>query len=685
MRPPQAEKRPFLIKHHQDIRQDDYYWLRDDSRSDADVLAYLRAENAYCDALMAQWAPLQQSLFEEMTARLQPDEASVPYYKKGYWYQQLYLDGCDYPKLVRYAQSLNAEPQCLLDLNLRSQGHEYYELGEARVSPDQQRVLFSEDCLGGCLYQLVLQDIATGDIIEHGPDDTSGDLVWGSDSQHYYYVKKHPHTLVPYQVWRHVVGQNFSLDQLIYQEADDSYYLGLHVSRSEQFLIIGCYASTSSEAWLVDLNQVDAKAVRFQRRQSGIEYELDHFAGQFFVRTNALGKNFCLVAANEALVESSELAFVDWAVVCPPRDDVLLEDYQLFDDYLVVQERHQGLVNLGYRHWQEDEFRSVSFHDPCYSAWLGHNPEPSSTRLRFGYSSLTTPTSTLEIALSCGQQRLLKQQTVLGGFDVAHYHSERLWISARDGTQVPLSLVYRQGQPLASRPLLVCGYGAYGLSEETAFRSDVLSLLDRGFIYVIAHVRGGEELGRHWYEMGKLAAKHNTFNDFIDVTQGLLGQGYGDAKHVYAMGGSAGGLLMAVVANQAPHLFHGIVAQVPFVDVLTTMLDESLPLTTGEYEEWGNPNVQGDYEYIKSYSPYDQIHQQDYPNLLVMTGLHDSQVQYWEPAKWVAKLRQHHLGEQVLLLHTDLNTGHGGKSGRYQQYHDVAMEYAFLIGLAQAD
>lgn len=684
MRPPLAEKRPFFIKHHQDIRQDDYYWLRDDSRSDLDVLAYLEAENAYCEAKMAAHAPLQQALFEEMTARLQPDDASVPYFKRGYWYQQLFVSECDYPKLVRYAKSLDAEQQCLLDLNLRSQGHDFYELGDARVSPDQQRLLFCEDVLGGRLYQVWLQDIATGQVLEQGPQGTSGDLVWGKDSQHYYYVKKHPQTLVPYQVWRHLVGQDFSADKLIYQEPDDSYYLGIHASRSEHYLIIGCYASTTSESHLVDLTDVNADAKLLHSRQQGIEYDLDHFAGRFFVRTNALGKNFCLLAASDNLSESSELAFADWSILCAAQEDVLLEDYQLFDDYLVVQQRSNGLVHLNYRGWQDNHFSLVSFHDPCYSAWLGHNPEPSSTLMRFGYSSLTTPTSTIQIDLSNGQQTLLKQQPVLGDFEIANYHSERVWITARDGTQVPVSLVYRQGQPLVTRPMLISGYGAYGLSEDAVFRSDVLSLLDRDFIYVIAHVRGGEELGRHWYEMGKLAAKHNTFNDFIDVTRGLIALGYGDRQRVYAVGGSAGGLLMGVIANQAPSLFHGIVAQVPFVDVLTTMLDESLPLTTGEYEEWGNPNQQPDYEYIKSYSPYDQIRQQAYPNLLVMTGLHDSQVQYWEPAKWIAKLRQYHIGEQVLLLHTDLAAGHGGKSGRYQQYHDIAMEYAFIIGLAQA-
>ncbi|WP_348983257.1 S9 family peptidase [Motilimonas sp. E26] len=685
MRPPKAMKKPFSIKHHQDLRRDDFYWLRDEQRSDPEVLEYLTAENQYCEHQLAPTAALQQTLYQEMTARLKPSDQSVPYFKNGYWYQQRFEPDCEFPMLVRNKQHLSAPEECLLDLNEQAEGFEYYDLAEAKVSPNQQQLAFSEDCLGRRLYQIKIKDLATGQIAEHCVDDTSGEVVWGNDSRYFYYVKKHPVTLVPYQVYRHQLGVPSSLDQLVYEEADDSFYISLHKTRSEQMIVIGAYASTTSEALYLDANNIDAQPQLFNAREKNIEYELEHFAGQFFVKTNALGKNFALIAAPEQSNHVISLPFTQWPVIVEHKSDVLLQGYELFNDFIVIEERCNGLVKLRYRHWQHQQYQCIEFNDPTYTAWLAINPEPNTSLLRFCYSSLTTPASTLEVDLTSGQQKTLKQQQVMGDFNAQDYQSERVWAVARDGVKVPVSLVYKRHlfKRHGNNPLLVYGYGAYGLSEDAMFSSDLLSLLDRGFVYAIAHVRGGEELGRQWYESGKLGNKHNSFYDFIDVTEALIKQGFGDPKRVYAMGGSAGGLLMGGVINLAPTLYHGVVAQVPFVDVLTTMLDESLPLTTGEYEEWGNPNLYQDYQRIKSYSPYDQVKAQVYPHLLVVTGLHDSQVQYWEPAKWVAKLREYKQGDTLLLLHTDLDAGHGGKSGRFKQYYDTAREYAFLLWLAE--
>ena len=683
MLPPKAAKRPFSIKHHQDVRQDDYYWLRDDQRSDPEVLAYLAAENAYCEHQLAPTEALQQTLYQEMTARLQPTDQSVPYFKRGYWYQQKFERDCEYPVLVRHFDVLTAPEECLLDLNQRAQETEYYDLGEANVSPNQQLLAFSEDVLGRRSYQIYVKDLTSGLLLNDNIEETSGEVIWGNDNTHFYYVKKHPVTLVPYQVFRHHLGAPAAEDQLIYQEADDSFYVSLHKTRSQQFIVIGLYASTCSEAHFIDADQANGSPVLFQPRCQQVEFELEHFAGQFFVRTNAIGKNFALLACPDETFNLAPLPFIEWPVLVAAQADVLLQNYELFNDFLVLEERHNGLVRLRYRQWQSAQDQVVEFHDPTYTAWLGYNPEPDCSQLRFSYSSLTTPASTLSIDLHSGLQQVLKQQQVVGSFNSDEYSSERIWIRGRDGVKVPVSLVYRAALfEAGNNPLLVYGYGAYGLSEEAMFSADLLSLLDRGFVYAIAHVRGGEELGRDWYEAGKLANKCNSFYDFVDVTQALIALGFGDQKRVYAMGGSAGGLLMAATINQAPNLFHGVVAQVPFVDVLTTMLDESLPLTTGEYDEWGNPNEDEDYHRIKAYSPYDHVRQQTYPHLLVLTGLHDSQVQYWEPAKWVAKLREHKTDDNLLLLNTDLDAGHGGKSGRFKQYYDTAKEYAFLLWLA---
>jgi oligopeptidase B len=507
-------------------------------------------------------------------------------------------------------------------------------------------------------------------------ENTSGNFEWANDSATVYYVRKHAKTLLPYQVYRHVVGSDPQQDVLIYEEQDDTFYVSLEKTTSERFILIHLSSTTTSEILLLDANSADSKPQMFAPRRKDHEYAIDHYREHFYIRSNRNGKNFGLYQSEQA--EESQ-----WQELIAPRTDVMLEGFNLFRDWLVVEERIAGLTQLRQIHWQSGEDKSIAFDDPTYVTWLAYNPDPETELLRYGYSSMTTPTTLYELDLDSGERELLKQQEVKN-FTAEDYRSERVWVKARDGVEVPVSLVYRADRfAHGANPLMVYAYGSYGSSMDPAFSASRLSLLDRGFVFALAHIRGGAELGQLWYEDGKLFNKQNTFNDFIDVTKALVEQGYGDADRVFAMGGSAGGLLMGAVVNQAPELFNGVVAQVPFVDVVTTMLDESIPLTTGEYDEWGNPNDKAYYDYILQYSPYDQVKAQDYPHMLVTTGLHDSQVQYWEPAKWVAKLRELKTDDRQLLLYTDMDAGHGGKSGRFKAYEDIALEYAFILALAE--
>lgn len=680
IQPPVAAKHPHAIKKHGDTRVDNYYWLRDDERQKPEVLAYLEAENAYTDAMLKPIKPLRDQLYQEMVARIPQQDESVPYVKNGYRYQTRYEPGKEYAiysrsKLDEEAASL------LLDGNQRAEGHEFYALGALEVSRNNRWLAVAEDFLSRRQYQIQFLDLESGKWAAELLPNTSGNLVWANDSKTVFYVRKHPKTLLPYQVYRHELGTDPAKDQLVYEEKDDSFYVSLYATTSEDFIVIALSSTTSGEARLIDSN-VPTQAPRlFLPRQVDHEYSLDHYRGRFYVRSNKDGKNFGLYETKESPVDR-------WKAVIAPNPDVLLESYALFKEWLVLEERSQGLTRLRQVNWQSGEQKEIAFDDPAYVTWLAYNPEPDTSALRYGYSSMTTPSSTYELDLNSGKRTLLKQQPV-AGFKADQYASERLWITARDGVAVPVSLVYRkdkfkqEGAGAHTNPLLVYGYGSYGASMDPDFSSARLSLLDRGFVYAIAHIRGGEELGRHWYEDGKLLKKQNTFNDFIDVTEALVAQGYGAKDQVYAMGGSAGGLLMGAVINQAPQLYRGVVAQVPFVDVVTTMLDESIPLTTGEYDEWGNPNQKRYYDYMKAYSPYDQVKAQAYPNLLVTTGLHDSQVQYWEPAKWVAKLRELKTDDNKLLLSTDMDAGHGGKSGRFKAYEDIALEFAFILDLAK--
>ncbi|MBU9866236.1 MULTISPECIES: S9 family peptidase [Rahnella] len=675
MTPPKAEKRPQTLSVHGDDRVDNYYWLRDDDRADPQVLAYLTAENQYTEQAMQPHQALRETLYGEMVARIAQQDHSVPYVKHGYRYQTRYEPGNEYPLYLRQPAAEHENWSTLIDGNERARDSEFYTLGGLDISPDNKLMAVAEDFLSRRQYDIRIKKLDdetwTDDLLKN----TSGSSEWANDSQTLYYVRKHKKTLLPYQVYRHVVGTDPKTDKLVYEEKDDTFYVGLDKTTSEKYILIHLDSTTTSEILLLDADDPQAKPQVFLSRRKDHEYALDHYLGHFYIRSNKDGKNF-------GLYKSEDGVEANWQTLIAPRIEVMLEGFSLFRDWLVVEERHQGLTQLRQIHWKTGEEKSLAFDDPTYTTWLAYNPEPDTSLLRYGYSSMTMPSSLFELDLDTHDRTLLKQQEVKD-FDAANYRSERVWVTARDGVKVPVSLVYRRElfKP-NENPLLVYGYGSYGSSMDPAFSGSRLSLLDRGFVFVLAHIRGGAELGQQWYDDGKLFNKLNTFHDFIDVTKELVAEGYGDAGQVYAMGGSAGGLLMGAIINQAPELYRGIVAQVPFVDVVTTMLDESIPLTTGEYDEWGNPNDKAYYDYMLQYSPYDQVRAQAYPHMLVTTGLHDSQVQYWEPAKWVAKLRELKTDDNQLLMHTDMDSGHGGKSGRFKAYEDIALEYAFVLALA---
>lgn len=660
---------------HGDTRVDNYYWLRDDSRSQPAVLDYLQQENAYGREAMSSQRSLQDRVLKEIIDRIPPKEVSAPYIKNGYRYRQVYEPGREYAIYQR--QALGEEAWSLLiDENKRAAHSEFYTLGGLNVAPDNNLLAVTEDFLSRRQYGLRIRHLQNETWLPEVIEDVSPGVVWANDSRTLYYVRQHPVTLLPWQVWRHHIGTPTAQDELIYEEADDAFYVSLHKTSSRQYVVIALSSATTSEMLLLDADKSDAQPQSYLPRRKDHEYSIDHYQQQFYLRSNRDGKNF-------GLYRSDSWDEHAWQTLIAPRDTVMLEDFTLFRDWLVVEEREHGLIRLRQIHRHSQRETQIAFDDPTYVTWIAYNPEPETACLRYGYSSMTTPDTLFELNMDSGERQVLKQQEVKG-FDASRYRSERLWVIARDGVQVPVSLVYRQEHfRRGKNPLLVYGYGSYGASMDADFSSSRLSLLDRGFVFAIAHIRGGGELGQQWYEDGKFLKKKNTFNDYIDVCDALLEQGYGNPTLCYGMGGSAGGMLMGTVINERPELLHGVVAQVPFVDVVTTMLDESIPLTTGEFEEWGNPEDEEYYHYMKSYSPYDNVRPQAYPHLLVTTGLHDSQVQYWEPAKWVAKLREQKVDDNLLLLCTDMDSGHGGKSGRYKSYEGVALEYAFLIALAQ--
>ncbi|EFU2236060.1 oligopeptidase B [Shigella sonnei] len=675
---PKAARIPHAMTLHGDTRIDNYYWLRDDTRSQPEVLDYLQQENSYGHRVMASQQALQDRILKEIIDRIPQREVSAPYIKNGYRYRHIYEPGCEYAIYQR--QSAFSEEwdewEILLDANKRAAHSEFYSMGGMAITPDNTIMALAEDFLSRRQYGIRFRNLETGNWYPELLDNVEPRFVWANDSWTFYYVRKHPVTLLPYQVWRHAIGTPASQDKLIYEEKDDTYYVSLHKTTSKHYVVIHLASATTSEVRLLDAEMADAEPFVFLPRRKDHEYSLDHYQHRFYLRSNRHGKNFGLYRTRMRDEQQ-------WEELIPPCENIMLEGFTLFTDWLVVEERQRGLTSLRQINRKTREVIGIAFDDPAYVTWIAYNPEPETARLRYGYSSMTTPDTLFELDMDTDERRVLKQ-TEVPGFDAANYRSEHLWIVARDGVEVPVSLVYhRKHFRKGHNPLLVYGYGSYGASIDADFSFSRLSLLDRGFVYAIVHVRGGGELGQQWYEDGKFLKKKNTFNDYLDACDALLKLGYGSPSLCYAMGGSAGGMLMGVAINQRPELFHGVIAQVPFVDVVTTMLDESIPLTTGEFEEWGNPQDPQYYEYMKSYSPYDNVTAQAYPHLLVTTGLHDSQVQYWEPAKWVAKLRELKTDNHLLLLCTDMDSGHGGKSGRFKSYEGVAMEYAFLVALAQ--
>ncbi|MCU0450158.1 MAG: S9 family peptidase [Bernardetiaceae bacterium] len=679
MQAPIAKTIPQVLEIHGHQRTDHYYWLN--QRENPEVLAYLKAENAYLEAVMAPTATLQNRLFDEMKGRIKEEDQSVPYFYNGYHYYSRYEAGREYPLYCRKPGTLAAAEQLLLDVNQLAQGHAYYQVGEIGVSDDNQWLAYSADTQSRRIYTIYFKNLLTGETLPTAIADVTGNLAWAANNQTLFYTKQDPETLRPYQVWRHQLGTPPGADALVYQEDDETFHLQVGRSKSRQYVFITADSTLTSEVHYLPATEPTGAWRVFQPRQRGHEYSVEHAGGHFYIRTNLNeATNFKLMQVADQPITTAQ----HWQDLIAHRPEVFLEGFDVFTDFLVLEERHEGLVRLRARRWDGTDDHYLHFEEPTYTAGLGHNPEFATAQLRYGYTSLTTPSSTFDYDLATRQTTLLKQQPVLGGFDQTQYVSERLYAPARDGARVPVSLVRRRDTPVdGTAPLLLYAYGSYGISLDAYFSSNRLSLLDRGFVYAIAHIRGGQELGRPWYESGKLRQKMNTFSDYIDCAEHLVAQRYTQPGRLFGMGGSAGGLLMGAVANLRPDLFCGLVAQVPFVDVVTTMLDDSVPLTTGEYDEWGNPNQKPDYDYMLSYSPYDNVARQAYPHLLVTTGLHDSQVQYWEPAKWVAKLRTHQTDPtRRLLLKTNLEAGHGGASGRFAPLREIALEYAFLLELA---
>lgn len=675
--PPKAQKIPHVMTVHGDTRTDNYYWLRDDTRNDPKVIDYLNAENAYTETVMKEGQALEETLFNEMVGRMAQNDESVPYNYNGYTYRTIYQEGKDFPIYQRKPINSENEWEILVDGNERAQGHEFYQLGNLAISPDNKRIVIAEDKEGRRNYTVAYKDLSDKTWQEGVLTNIAANLVWANDSQTLFYVDKNPQTLLPYQIYRHQYGTPRKNDVKIFEENDDRFYTSIGKSKSEDYILVAITSSTTSEYRLIDANSPEKPIVTFSARQEGREYDMDHFNDEFFIRSNHESELFGLY----------KTAAMDkpWETVIAPQNEVDLENFELFNRWLVLEERKQGLATIRQIDWKTGQSTYVTFDDPVYMAWLSFNPQADSEELRFGYTSMTTPTSTYQWNMQTQQKQLLKQQEVKG-FKHDLYQSQRIWVTAQDGVKVPVSLVYRKDLfKKGENPILIYGYGSYGSSIDPSFSSPRLSLLDRGFVYAIVHVRGGGELGKRWYNQGKMEHKVNSFTDFIDATKLLLKEGYAAPKHVYAMGGSAGGLLMGAVVNMAPELYRGVVAQVPFVDVVTTMLDASIPLTTGEYEEWGNPADKEVYFRLKSYSPYDNVVAKAYPHLFITTGLHDSQVQYWEPAKWVAKLRELKTDNNLLLLDTNMSAGHGGKSGRFNRLRDAAKEYAFILMLEQPD
>jgi len=676
LNPPTAKKIPHQLEKHGDLRTDDYFWMKD--REHPEVIDYLNKENAYCDSKMAHTKDFQKDLFEEMKSRIKEDDSSVPYKYNGYWYITKFKKGKDYPIYTRKKDSLDNPEELLFDCNEMAKGEPYFKIAGISVSPDNTLISYGVDTTGRRNYTIYVKNIETHKIAEDRVLNTTGSSSWANDNKTLFYTKKDEVTLRAFQIYKHRLGDNLE-DELVFQESDDTFGATVYKSKSRKYIIIACYSTLTNEYHILDANNPDGKFKVFQPRIRGLEYSISHYDNHFYILTNKdKATNFKLMKTPE-----SDTKIENWRVVIAHREDVLIEGIDIFKDYLVISERSNGLNKIRIKRWDESEDYYLPFDNETYTAYTGTNVDFDTEVLRYGYNAMTTPSSVIEFNMRTKKKTILKEQEVLGGeFSKDNYVSERIWAKAEDGTKIPMSVVYKKGiKKDGTNPLLQYAYGSYGSTVDPYFSTIRLSLLDRGFIYVIAHIRGGEYLGRQWYEDGKLLNKKNTFTDFIACSVHLIKERYTSSKHLYAMGGSAGGLLMGAVINEAAELYNGIIAAVPFVDVMTTMLDDSIPLTTGEYDEWGNPNDIVYYNYMKSYSPYDNVGAKPYPNMLVTTGLNDSQVQYWEPAKWVAKLRDLKTDTNKLYLKTNMDAGHGGASGRFESLKEDAEEFAFLFDL----
>jgi oligopeptidase B len=678
---PQALKQAHWRVLHGDSVLDNYYWMYDYFGKGPDstkVVEYLKAENAYLDTVMSGTKALQAHLFGEMKARIKEKDESVPVFKNGYYYYTRTADGKQYYKYCRKKGTLSAKEEVLLDVDALAEGRPYYAVSGYEVSEDNKLLAFGVDEVSRRQYTIYVKNLVTGELLKDAIKNTEGDPCWAADNKTLFYTAKNPVTLLSEKIQRHTLGTDAATDALVYEEADKSNYIGVGKTKNNKYIFIYSGATLSSEMRLIDAAMPNAEFKVFQPRMKDVLYYVTPLADRFLIRTNKDGAtNFKLM---ECPLDKTNVA--SWKEVLPHRSDVLLQGVEAFKDFIAISERKNGLVRLRIRQLKDNSEHYIDFGEAAYAAYIGDNPEYTTTTLRYGYTSLTTPSSTFDYNMATKAKKLMKQQEVVGGYNAADYVTERLYVPARDGVKVPLSLVYKKGvKNDGTAPLLLYAYGSYGYSTDASFSSTRLSLLNRGFIFAIAHIRGGQDLGRQWYETGKMMNKKNTFTDFIDCSRFLVSEKYTSPKHLYAQGGSAGGLLMGAVVNMAPELWNGVIAQVPFVDVVNTMLDESIPLTTNEFDEWGNPKNKDAYLYMKSYSPYENIEKKAYPNILVTTGLHDSQVQYFEPAKWVAKLRDMKTDKNLLLLHTNMEFGHGGASGRFDYLKDVALNYAFLFML----
>jgi len=677
LQPPVAKIVPKTLEKHGDKRIDNYYWLNE--RENPEVIDYLNKENEYYQKSTAHTKQLQDDLFLEMKGRIKEDDSSVPYFYNGYYYITRYETGKDYPIYSRKKGSLEAKEEILFDCNEMAKGHSYFNLGGLNISEDNKWAAFGVDLVSRRQYTIQIKNLETGEILPVKLENTTGGSTWAGDNKTLFYTRKDAQTLRSDKIYKHTLGTEASADTMVFHEKDDTFGTFVYKEKSKKYLVIGSSSTLTSEYQILESKNPNGEFRIFQKRTRGLEYSISHYGDSFYIVTNKdKATNFKLMKTPETATAAE-----NWKDLIGHRKDVLLEGIEIFKDYLVVEERSNGLNKIQIRPWNGKGEYYLPFSSETYTAYTTTNVDFDTEILRYGYQSMATPSSVIDFNMRTQEKKVLKEQEVLGGkFDKNNYIEERIWATTTDGTKVPISIVYRKGiKKDGKNPLLLYAYGSYGATMDPYFSSTRLSLLDRGFIYAIAHIRGGEDLGREWYENGKLLKKINTFTDFIDCSKFVISEKYTSASHLYAEGGSAGGLLMGAIVNMAPELYNGVIAQVPFVDVVTTMLDDTIPLTTGEYDEWGNPNEKAYYDYMLSYSPYDQVKKQDYPNMYVSTGLHDSQVQYFEPAKWVAKLRVMKTNDKQLFLDTNMDAGHGGASGRFEALKELAKEFAFLLDL----